>query len=288
MACFVVAARCVAGSTGVRADSAAPSLLETYVAIDESLSFESAEVTGVPRLSCAGSAPSTACLVRDFLSRELRPVPHDASLAENTVSNALRSQRGSCAALVALFLALKPEDFGAEAVVLRNHVVVGSAERTDRYFDLTERGQILSIEELSKFGPLPPGGPIRVHGEGFIAYYLDNLGARLAAAGRPAAAEEAFRRALGLAPGAARIHYNLASFLMASGRWREAAEEFRRALEFGWEDSETWHRLGLAHRRLDEVQLARRAWVRALELDPDNQSARSNLEALGGPDDGSH
>lgn len=115
------------------------------------------------------------------------------------------------AALIALALALAlTEDLGDpfEAMVLREHVMLGLNASPEVLYEVLERGRELSDSDLSRHEPYPPGGPTRESGAVYLPYYLDNLAARFAEAGDAEAAEGIFLKALELGPQAVRVYFS--------------------------------------------------------------------------------
>ena len=68
--------------------------------------------------------------------------------------------------------------------------------------------------------------------------------------------------------------------LAMQGRWREAIEANKSLIESFPNDVNAYNRLGRAHMELGEYSQAKKAYRRALELDPYNTIARKNLERL--------
>ena len=202
--------------------------------------------------------------------------------AENTLTHALAERRGSCAAIVAVLLA-RGEQQGVPltAIVLREHVLLGSATDPGLAYEVLDRGRTVRLSELQSYGPMPPGGPARVTGAGFLPYYYDNLAARLAESGSAVAAESAFREAIRIAPKVARFRYNLGTFLVSNERHREAVRELTRAIGRGWKDAAAYVNRGVARWKLGKVADARLDFEEALRLDPGNRDAVVNLRQLG-------
>lgn len=68
--------------------------------------------------------------------------------------------------------------------------------------------------------------------------------------------------------------------LALQGRWQEAIASNKSILELFPEDVETHNRLGRALMEVGEYAAARKAYGRALELDPRNNIAKKNLDRL--------
>ena len=81
-------------------------------------------------------------------------------------------------------------------------------------------------------------------------------------------------------PGARRAAHEQAVKLAVAGRWREAAALNRQLLERFGDDTEVYNRLGKAFTELGRLREARRAYRKALELDPVNAIAQRNLKRM--------
>jgi len=104
-----------------------------------------------------------------------------------------------------------------------------------------------------------------------------NLGVTLEKLGRPYEAEQAYRRAVELQPREARFHHHLGNALRKQQRLAEAASAYRQALDrdSGLTDAYTCLAAVVGQRGLaaDAITYSRKA----VELDPDDASAHSNL-----------
>jgi len=107
-----------------------------------------------------------------------------------------------------------------------------------------------------------------------------NLGTALARAGRPADAERAFREALRRAPGDPRFQHNLGNVLLQQERWREAIEEYQRAAETAPDFPMTYYLMGKAYVKIGMRDEGRRSFLRALEIEPQMDTARQALDEL--------
>jgi len=222
------------------------------------------------------------CIVQAlFAGDTLTPTRHDSMPQNNTVTTALTEGRGSCAALTATVLALTD---GPEApfvaLILRDHVLLGSAASEGVYYELLDGGKRVPENRVVRHKPHPPGGPVRVTGADYVPYYVDNLAARLAEAGEFEPAELAFRKALALGPKIARIHYNYGTFLLQRSRFKAAERYLSRAIRLGWNDADAFVNRATARWKLGQEKAARRDLRRALELDPRHPQASINLRRL--------
>lgn len=123
-------------------------------------------------------------------------------------------------------------------------------------------------------------GPQRVDGAHYVAYYLDNLAARLAEVGDVQAATDAFESALAIAPAAARILYNYGSFLVGVERFSDGLEYLDQAIQAGWSNASAFVNHGVANWRLGNIDGARIDFDRAINLDPTHQAAILNRRLL--------
>ena len=96
----------------------------------------------------------------------------------------------------------------------------------------------------------------------------------------PAAAENAYRTAIELAPDFADAHLNLGRLLHAGGAVKDALEEYRTAFSIDATDATTLFNIGVACQDLGHTEDAIQAYESALELAPRFADARFNLAAL--------
>lgn len=93
------------------------------------------------------------------------------------------------------------------------------------------------------------------------------------------AADRSYRRAMEEDPGIAQAHKNLGDVSYRRGLLEEAIEHYRRAAELEPAlGDDVWAKLGNLHLRNRNRDQALRAWSRALELNPDNEVVRNNLQ----------
>lgn len=247
-----------------------------------------AEQTGVARQhaalletrvqSCQSEADE--CILEILLADDtLSAIASASSPFENSATSALTQRGGSCAALVAVILALGESTASPfKAMILRQHVVLTSGG--NRYFEVLDGGRRLAQAELNRHQPDPPVGIVTVGGWEYLPYYLDNLAARLADAGKHDRADAAFQEALKRAPNAARIRYNYGTFLFQQGAYVDAERELRKSMSLGWKDAAAFVNRGATRWKLGRLKAARRDFKRALQLDPKNREATTNLQRL--------
>ena len=99
-----------------------------------------------------------------------------------------------------------------------------------------------------------------------------------ASRGDPAAAEEAFRRALEIDPGTAEVHWELARLLAARGRTADAVAAYRRLVELEPAHGPAWRELGRLLLATDR-RAALEALGRARDAMPASEEAREALRA---------
>ena len=204
---------------------------------------------------------------------------HPDAVGENTIAGVLASGSGSCAALVAIALALSEARSGSlRAAVFRDHVVLGLKE-SGLAFETLEGGRETDVATVPHH-PAPMDGRSRLDGIAFVPFYLDNLGARLVAAGNTPKAIEMFEAALARAPRFGRTHYNYGTLLLGLKRFDAALEHFDGAIKADWDDAPTWINRGAALEGLGRTRDAERSYRRALQKDPESAAARTNLERL--------
>ncbi|MBI5760508.1 MAG: tetratricopeptide repeat protein [Planctomycetales bacterium] len=106
-------------------------------------------------------------------------------------------------------------------------------------------------------------------------------GCRLADAGEPTAAVEAFRLCLMDQPSNAEAHFHLAEALYRLDHLRGALERYHIAVELDHQYLEAWTQLGCVHAQLGEWEPALEAFNIALDIHPDYPDARLHkAEAL--------
>lgn len=110
----------------------------------------------------------------------------------------------------------------------------------------------------------------------------NNLAVFLEAAGEVEQAEALLRAALEEEPGIPQIAKNLGDLCYRSGRFDEAWEHYERAAKLVPDlGDDLYFKMGNLALKRRETERAGDLWRRAVELNPDHQLARANLDALG-------
>jgi tetratricopeptide (TPR) repeat protein len=104
----------------------------------------------------------------------------------------------------------------------------------------------------------------------------------LEATGEVGEAEAHLRHALGEEPALPQISKNLGDLLYRAARWDEAEEAFERAVTLAPAlGDDTWFKLGNLACRRGDLTSARTRWKSALDLNPEHALARANLAGAG-------
>ena len=113
------------------------------------------------------------------------------------------------------------------------------------------------------------------------AVLKNNLAVLLELTGDVSGAEAAVREALAEDPSVPQLSKNLGDLLYRAGKYDEADEAYQRAAKLAPDlGDDLYFKLGnIAFRQRDTVR-ARTQWQRTVELNPDHQLARSNLESM--------
>jgi tetratricopeptide (TPR) repeat protein len=115
------------------------------------------------------------------------------------------------------------------------------------------------------------------------AVLLNNLGVALERRGRMPDAAMAFERGALEDATLPQLHKNLGDSYYRSGRYDDALESYLRAVKHRPNlGADVYLKLGNLRYRRQEREEANRCWKRALELEPTNAIARTNLETARG------
>lgn len=216
---------------------------------------------------------------RLFETTPLAPASEPSTPTDSTLTGALATGKGSCAALAAIALSLANDArVPLEAWVHGDHVVVAAPHDTG-FFELLQGGRRHEWPLAAAKNERTAKGE-RVDATAFLGYYLDNLAVRLAEAGDAVRAEDAFHRAIASTPKAARLRFNYGTFLLNQKRTAEAITALHRSVELDAHNPDAWTNLGVALSQSGDNTKARRCFEHALRIDPWNANAHRNLDAL--------
>jgi tetratricopeptide (TPR) repeat protein len=119
-------------------------------------------------------------------------------------------------------------------------------------------------------GHYPESGPILV-----------NTGTVLERLGEMSAAEALYKRAVAVTPTPAQAHKSLGDQAWARGDHEAARIQYEKAVKIAPRlGDDVFLRLGTLAYKDNDRDVARLLWQRAIELDPDNEAVRANLESL--------
>ncbi len=276
-------------------ESARPTLLDAFLAIDARF-LDAAQIAAARVAFDAMVLEASPCGLRTtprrdrarcvidvlFASDQLVAVAEPGDPESATITSALGSHRGNCAALTALVLAVAARvNVSLDAVVFRRHVVVRGGGNDDQVFELLSGGSAMSMAQMRRRLGADGARDTPLHPNAFLAYYVDNLAVRSADAGDDALAEGLFEQAIDAGPRIARIRFNYGTFLLGTQRLELAKIQLRRAVRLDSRNAPAWANLGVALARLGKCAEAKDCFDRALRVDPNNRVAAENLKALG-------
>jgi protein O-mannosyl-transferase len=107
-----------------------------------------------------------------------------------------------------------------------------------------------------------------------------DLGAALQRSGDFSAAEQAYRRAIAVDPSQAAAYSDLGALFLQQGNPDAAREQLIKAIEHDSSNALAYFDLGVAYEQTGRRDLAAEMYTKALDIQPDYQGARSNLERL--------
>ncbi|HXD22562.1 MAG TPA: tetratricopeptide repeat protein, partial [Gemmatimonadaceae bacterium] len=108
----------------------------------------------------------------------------------------------------------------------------------------------------------------------------NNLSVALERAGRDKEALASAERGVAEDAGIAQLHKNVGDAHYRVGEFDEAYDAYQRAVKFNDAlGGDVWLKLGNIRLRRNERDDAIKCWQRSLQLDPENQTARRNVEA---------
>jgi tetratricopeptide (TPR) repeat protein len=282
-----------AAALSTHAGKPAPVLFNAFVAVDARAlddpqaeavlsAFEALAREASPCGANAAAPDRSRCVVDAlFASGQLATVAEPGDPESSTITSALVSHRGNCAALTALALAVT-ERAGVpmEVVVFPRHVVVRAPGDDAHVFELLNQGATLSMAQLRKRLGADGASYAVVRPGAFPAYYLDNLAVRLAEAGDGHRAEAMFETAIEAGPRVSRIRFNYGTYLLGKSQLEPAEKQLRRAVRLEPKNAPAWANLGVVVAKQGDTAEARRCFERALQYEPGNRVAAENLKAL--------
>jgi tetratricopeptide (TPR) repeat protein len=107
----------------------------------------------------------------------------------------------------------------------------------------------------------------------------NNLAYIYATQGKYDLMEAEAKQAIYYNPQASPARYNLASLYLNTGRIEEAEAQYRAITETAPRDaSQAYNQLGVIHAQKNELRQAIESWQKALDVDPNNEDARMNIQ----------
>ena len=113
----------------------------------------------------------------------------------------------------------------------------------------------------------------------YRATFWANLGRAYGQLGQYDKAIEVFRRALSLDPNYLQAHEHLADLYVVQKRYQEAVVHYQKAVELD-PKPRLYLNLGMSYFNLQEYDLAKAAWEKALTINPHYEDAQTNLRLL--------
>ena len=205
----------------------------------------------------------------------LDPLDNDLAIALNNFAGSL-GDRGSSDSAIAMYgevLDIRRQVLGENhleyAVALNNlataHENAGDYEKAEPFYRESLDIRVRLLEETH-----PSVQRVR-----------NNLAVLLEVAGDTEQAEELLRAAFADDPSLPHLSKNLGDLYYRSGRHDDAYEAYERAVKLAPQlGDDVYFKLGnIAYKRLDR-EAAATAWQKALELNPNHELARTNLETV--------
>lgn len=113
-----------------------------------------------------------------------------------------------------------------------------------------------------------------------FAECFNNLGLVYTELGESTQAADAFTKAININPELHAAYNNLGYVYYKQGNYQRAVDMYNEALIRNGNNSSAYTNLGNAYFKLGEKREAKRAWERAVEIDPANEHARRSLNTL--------
>ena len=203
-------------------------------------------------------------------------------------SAVLERRQGYCVGLAALYLALAQElDLPIFAVSTPSHVFLRYDDGSTRInIETTRAGASRPDDAYIREGRIPEASLRKgvflrnLSTSDFLAQVHSNLGVIYSERKDYVAAAREYQAALELDRYLPAAWYNWGNDLLASGDYRRAANVFARSLRLYPTDVWALNNRGVAYRRLDKHEKARRDFEEALRIEPGFGQARKNLEEL--------
>jgi len=230
--------------------------------------------------------------------RAPEPELYDLRTDPGELHNVIRDHPGRAAELAARLDGLAHEEVAGESVDLDDAAraaleslgyVSGDGAAADSGEDLPDPKRMIAVQnEISAAQGLlsedQPEAALRLLRRALRkdprnkGLYL-TMGMASARLGRHAAAVDALLRCIELPPHRNdRVpRFELASSYLLLREYDKAAEQLELVLETSPLDPNAWYHLGLAHAGAGRDEEARKAWERALEIDPEHQLTRDAM-----------
>lgn len=144
--------------------------------------------------------------------------------------------------------------------------------------DATKEEEVKQPEEPARRIVIEPGSEAEVNMSLYETFMRQ--GDEAFNAGEYTRALESYRKAAGFNPASARAYFNMATCAYHLEDYAAAAELYRQAITQAPEDANAWLYLGFSEYQLGNTTAAIEAWQKTLKLDPNNRTARKNLETL--------
>ncbi|MBF0194280.1 MAG: glycosyltransferase family protein [Magnetococcales bacterium] len=110
-----------------------------------------------------------------------------------------------------------------------------------------------------------------------IAEYHTYLGIALSKTGKKSLAKIRFKSAITLDPRQTDAAFHLGDILIDEGNPKEAIEYLQKAVEIKPDFVEMWNNLGLCHKAIKQLELAKKCFEKAIELNNNNADSHINL-----------